>query len=105
MKIIPINTKDELDSYDIDRIKNLNPDVFIYSYENHGYEGSRFAVWRKDKKWSYQELGHCSCYGPLEDLASSNNMKFTLKQILKVGDTYGEYSKDIKDYLTKYYKK
>jgi hypothetical protein len=82
--------QDELSEYDFSfgydepYVGKIEADVFIYCYTNKGYSGSGVAAWRKDGEWSYQYLGHCSCYGPLEDVRTSDKMKFTLKQVIEI---------------------
>lgn len=107
---------DELSEYDLstncyskaedeDYVGKVKADVFIYWYENGGYDGSGIAVWRHRGKWAYQWLGHCSCYGPLEDVKTSDKAKFTVKQILKIieGDYQWKDMSKLTDYLNRYY--
>lgn len=42
-------------------------DVFISDYEEGSYDGSGEAILLKDGKVYVYGLGHCSCYGPLEN--------------------------------------
>ena len=78
MKIISIG-RDKLGDYDLERDHygdNSRPllddsNLFIYHYTDHGYEGSGLAIWRTNKgRWGYSGLGHCSCYGPTEEIKS-----------------------------------
>jgi hypothetical protein len=59
-------------------------DIFIYSYKREGYEGGGYAVWRYEDKWRYQDLGHCSCNGPFEDIQTSDNAKFTKQEVIDI---------------------
>lgn len=112
-KIISLG-EDNLSEYDFcgsfnePYIGKIVADVFIYSYNNYGYEGSGIAVWRYNNKWSYQYLGHCSCYGALEDIKTSDKAKFSLKQIKEILlSKDNENNKDCKivaTYLNKYKK-
>lgn len=101
----------ELDAYDLSLtydapyVGKVEADIFIYAYKHEGYEGSGVAVWRKDDKWSYQYLGHCSCNGPTENLRTSDTAKFTLEDIKtiltsKSNDWCPEY-KLVANYLKK----
>ena len=110
-KIVSIG-RDELSDSDLSLTYNapyvgkIEADILIYSYENGGYDGSGVAVWRKDGKWAYQYLGHCSCNGPTEDIRTSDAAKFTLqdlKEILTSKDnSWNEHYKKMAEYLDKY---
>lgn len=41
-------------------------EVIFAGYENEGYDGSAFVVYRQGRKFYTVSGGHCSCYG-LED--------------------------------------
>ena len=47
------------------------PDAVFYWYVSGSYEGSGALLAIKDGKWFDKELGHCSCYGPLDSFAKS----------------------------------
>lgn len=38
----------------------------VYWYTQGYYEGSGFALFYFQKLWFLNDLGHCSCYGPIE---------------------------------------
>lgn len=108
-----IALKEELSNYDFtgssskDKNSKVLADVFIYSYENGGYDGSGFAVWRYKRKWRYHYLGHCSCYGPMEGIQYSDNATFTLEQIKEIlgsNKSWCAHAKNVLDYLKKYKK-
>lgn len=65
MKIYNIGP-DELSKWDIGQI-DIELDWIVVFYENYGYEGSGEAVGYRDGKLYVKNLGHCSCYGPVED--------------------------------------
>lgn len=75
--------KDKLSDYDLRDVANRLPDVewFIYDYEALPYEGEGYAIWQIGDKFGYGYLGHCSCYGPCEDL---NTALFTLDELRKI---------------------
>lgn len=77
-------------------------DLFIYYYEYGCYDGSGIAVWRKGKKWSYSGLGHCSCYGPTENLCQDSKAQFSLEEIKTILPNW-DYSggKEVLEYLNK----
>lgn len=109
-KIIALN--EELDEYDFCGSFDDNPnskvlaDIFIYYYKQGSYDGDGVAVWRYEGKWSYQGLSHCSCYGPLEDIRTADNAKFTLKEIRKVLSAENFYTgeKEVLSALRRYRK-
>lgn len=70
MKIKSIKNSEKFSDYELKDVKKLNADWFVYYYETGCYDGSGFAIWKKDGKYLYADLGHCSCYGPVEDLNS-----------------------------------
>ena len=51
---------------------HINPAV--YYYEVRGYEGNGNFVFHDANtgKWGCKSLGHCSCYGPLEELEEAD---------------------------------
>lgn len=68
-KYIGYMSKEEQESDDID-FYNLLPgaDWIVYNYQTAPYEGSGVSIHKKDGKYYQSNLGHCSCYGPTENL-------------------------------------
>jgi len=60
---------DELTDEDQVALSGGQYDWVVYWYENYGYDGSGEAVGLLDGRRVLEifDLGHCSCYGPLED--------------------------------------
>ena len=96
--------KDSLDEYDLEYLDKEVYEYFIYNYEVGDYCGSGAAVLKdNDGKFILIDLGHCSCYGPLEE----RNPKciYSLEEITKLLDKRcqdeddGEYIKDIAEKL------
>ena len=54
---------------DIKIIKDLGVEWACYWYETGSYEGDGCLIMRKDNKWYTHTCGHCSCYGPVDELA------------------------------------
>ena len=52
--------------YDIKAINDLGVDEVWYWYASGSYEGQGQILMRKDDKYDIHDMGHCSCYGPLE---------------------------------------
>jgi len=79
MKVINVEQKPEnygycdiaaLSDYEIERAEESGADLLIYWYASGSYEGSGEALLRKDGLWIYENLGHCSCYGPFDTTPS-----------------------------------
>jgi len=58
----------DLDSDDIGDIEKVGATVGAYWYRRAPYEGSGYAVFLVGERWHLHDLGHCSCYGPMEHL-------------------------------------
>ena len=70
MRILKTRQSEKLEDYELKKVKELKADWFVYYYKTGDYDGSGFCVWRKDTKFFYTDMGHCSCYGPTDDLIS-----------------------------------
>lgn len=99
MKIYNVG-KDSLSKYDLEYLDKEAYEYLIYNYEVGGYDGSGAAVLKdKNGKFILIDLGHCSCYGPLE--MPHPECIYSLDEIIKLldkrcKDKYGgEYVKDI----------
>ena len=55
-------------AYDENILEEVGIEWAIYDYECSGYEGTGNALMYKEGKWYTHDLGHCSCYGPFEEL-------------------------------------
>lgn len=87
MKIYKITTSDKLSEYELERFKEkTKAEWAVYDYEIGHYDGSGFMIWRKNKKYYYHDMGHCSCYGPTEEVAGISYNSF--KEIEKIGRNY-----------------
>lgn len=102
MKVVSVG-KDEI-SYYLDGLNRNRPldiaiETVVYSYTNHGYEGSGMVVYTDNLgKYHFDELGHCSCNGPLEN--GFNAISYTRQEVIKLlknrANQYGgEYARDI----------
>ena len=58
----------ELSDYDFKPLEDMGFDVVAYWYSAGCYEGSGELVGRRNGLWCHLDLGHCSCYGPVESL-------------------------------------
>ena len=97
-KIIHLKEEDEYIQKDIEK---LAPELAVYSYESGSYEGSGFVVFKKENKWFYDDLGHCSCYGPTENLDKASNMPFTFEQIQSIENNWNSHAREVVEYITK----
>lgn len=59
----------EFSEYSIVDIKKLGVEWACYWYECGVYEGDGCLLMFKDQKWYTHTCGHCSCYGPTDELA------------------------------------
>lgn len=91
------NSPEKLNEYDFENIDKLNAEWFVYWYEIGSYDGDGFAVWKKDDKYYYSGLGHCSCYGPTESI--KNAIGFSLEEVEKIAKTNYDYSESGKDVI------
>lgn len=103
MKIYNVG-RDSLDEYDLEYLDKEAYEYLIYNYEVGDYCGSGAAVLKDNNdKFILIDLGHCSCYGPLEE----RNPKciYSLEEITKLldkrcQDEYDrEYVKDVAEKL------
>lgn len=90
--------KDELCGRDFSYITdNDKTDIewIVYHYTSDWYEGSGEAIVKKDNKYYYYDLGHCSCYGPLEGSPTEHS----LQEILSDKDNVHDFDvcQEIKD--------
>ena len=93
---------EKLAGYELDVVKSLKADFFVSKYESGSYDGSGMAIWKRGRKWFYDNLGHCSCYGPTENLETANKAGYTFEQIKELVKTnYTEYQELI-DYIVKH---
>lgn len=95
--------RDSLDEYDLKYLDKEAYEYLIYSYEVGDYDGSGAAVLKdNDGKFILINLGHCSCFGPLEE--SNPICIYSLDGIIKLlnkrcKEYDGEYIKDVAEKL------
>ena len=99
MKIYNVG-KDPLGEYDLEYLDKEVYEYFIYNYVGCGYDGIGAAVLKDNNgKFMFIDLGHCSCYGPIE--YPNPKCIYSLEEIIKLldkrcQDVYGsEYIKDV----------
>lgn len=65
---------DELNEYDLHDVMKIQENYvwFVYWYEGGDYDGFGEAIaLDKEGRLQYSDLGHCSCYGPMESFPSN----------------------------------
>jgi len=58
----PLNHED-----DRKKFESTGAQAAFYWYSQGDYDGQGKCLFVKDNKWYLKDLGHCSCYGPLDD--------------------------------------
>lgn len=58
---------DELCNFDLECIAELCQEAW-YWYVSDDYDGQGDILLKKEDQWEANNLGHCSCYGPTDDL-------------------------------------
>lgn len=86
----------ELSNYDLKELVLLDVDEVWYWYATAPYEGSGYMLLRKGNLYDVANIGHCSCYGPVD------NIKFNGKElnIMLKNHLDDEYKKMIKDLVS-----
>lgn len=58
------------DDYKVKKLEDAGVREGWYWYHARSYEGSGFFMGQlKSGEWVWKDLGHCSCYGPLDGIA------------------------------------
>jgi hypothetical protein len=70
MRILKLPDSDKCDP-EADNLPTGTTHV-IYCYKSGFYDGSGEALVKADGKWYRHSLGHCSCYGPWENMDTKN---------------------------------
>lgn len=92
------HSPDKLDSYDVERLKQESFDEVWYSYLSGSYEGSGQMIYRKGDLWGHHDMGHCSCYGPIDQLNPDLRPLNELLEMLSVNAHYWSDISIFKDY-------
>ncbi len=79
----------DLPCYEMEQITEDQFEWFVFWYEDGGYDGSGYAVALGQDGLLYcANLGHCSCYGPME---SWPDRKMTVEEFLRPKDGVLDY--------------
>ena len=84
-----------LNEWDFKKLELAEVDEVAYTYGSGFYEGTGLMVWRKGDKYGYQYLGHCSCYGPTEDIGTSLQAWFPKEDLEKLAAEAEEQYKEV----------
>lgn len=57
----------ELEEYDLRDLKKQGIDEIWYWYVVGSYEGAGQLLMRKGNDYGIHDMGHCSCYGPVDE--------------------------------------
>jgi hypothetical protein len=60
--------QDDLDEYDLEHIEKASVERAWFWYLSGCYEGEGMFLYVAAGKWDFHDMGHCSCYGPLENI-------------------------------------
>jgi len=62
------NEATELADYELEYLEKLDIDEIWYWYGTGSYEGSGQILMRKGDMYDLHDMGHCSCYGPTDNV-------------------------------------
>jgi hypothetical protein len=79
-----------LGEYDVKRLEEEGVELAAYYYASGSYEGSGSIIFRTKDGWRYHNMGHCSCYGPLDNGWAGGKAEKTLY------DLVGTFSDELK---------
>lgn len=89
------DTPTELEEYDLTNIESLVPYDAVYWYSTGGYEGNGQIILKVKGRYILHDMGHCSCYGPLDHINTKAKGYGSLTELLAC--LSDEYSTDVKD--------
>lgn len=85
---------DELCIYNFKYLSE-NIQWIVYHYTCGSYEGHGEAILKENNKYYYYDLGHCSCYGPLEGTPTEHSLQEILSDKVDIHDF--DICQEIKD--------
>lgn len=89
----------KFDDYEFDILREAGFEEIWYWYGSGCYEGSGELIARKGNLYDIYDLGHCSCYGPVDDIGNFNGVSLTeLKD--KMSKEYYEEVKELFDMIS-----
>lgn len=94
------NYEDELGEYDFKDLERVGIVECWYSYSQVSYDGSGWLIGKsEDGLYVIQSLGHCSCYGPCDDVSKPSLALEQLKATETDKDIDGLILKNLIDQL------
>lgn len=70
---------EDLHEYDLEHINQYDLDEIWYYYAAGSYEGNGMILMKKGELYDVHNMGHCSCYGPLDNVNFSGKSLESLK--------------------------
>ena len=96
MRIYKTKNSELLDEYSIKDLKSLKSVWAVYYYRRGNYEGNGFLVWFVDGKYHTHDMGHCSCYGPIDHIETDKSLEYSsIEDLEKAVTAYGGEAKEV----------
>lgn len=93
---------DEFNEWDLRHTDGTDIKTIIHNYRIGNYDGDGDAFCRvKGNRWFVHPCGHCSCYGPLDDISASAKLNYSEDEIYKISENYGDLGKRVRKYIDK----
>jgi hypothetical protein len=102
---------DKLDEYCYKAIMERCPEVkeIWYWYQDDCYDGRGTMILNMGNEYYYHDMGHCSCYGPIDYIhefneIDENQWSFLLKdakELTTYNESYTDMLNDLKEYFLK----
>ncbi|NOY60282.1 MAG: hypothetical protein GXO75_15335 [Calditrichaeota bacterium] len=74
----------EFEDYELKRLEDVGAEAVFYWYGAGSYLGAGQILYRrKDGKWYLHDAGHCSCYGPTDEVYEDKPIGNTLDEVLQ----------------------
>lgn len=73
----------ELSEYEHHQLDRAGVAEAWYTYGYGSYEGGGHMIAKNTEgRWAYFDMGHCSCYGPTEDITETAFTSDTLEELV-----------------------
>lgn len=93
---------DEFNEHDLTHLEGTDIKTIIHNYRIGDYtgDGDAFCIVKKNR-WFIHPCGHCSCYGPLDDVSESAKLNYSEDEIYKISENYDELGERVRKYIDK----
>ena len=78
---------EELADYDFEELKDTAVEEAWYWYACGGYEGAGYIIMREGSSFFLHDMGHCSCYGPLDGATDALRVPYETLDALEAACT------------------